>query len=352
MKSVAILIPTIKPGGAEKQATLLATLLDKYYRVDMYLFLGYLAPNPQNIELLRASNVHIHPLEGSLFKKIKTMAASLKENNTEVLFNYLTNCDVMGCIAGNIAGVKRIYGGIRNAHISYYKVIAERIVHNHFTAGTIFNCYSGKREIGSRGLKESKSIVIPNCFPNISVDTTRQDKYIKSIVTVGRFVKQKDYNTAIKAVGILKQTRNDFVFDVIGYGVEEDIIRQWIKEEGVEDNVVLHIRPDNVQDIVKDSDIYLSTSLYEGTSNSIMEALNWSLPVVATNVGDNNHLVIDGVNGFLHPVGDAKGIAMSLSKLLDSVELRNEMGLKSNRNLRDNYSMEIFERRYLQVIEG
>ena len=97
----------------------------------MYLFLGYLAPNPQNIELLRASNVHIHPLEGSLFKKIKTMAASLKENDTEVLFNYLTNCDVMGCIAGNIAGVKRIYGGIRNAHISYYKVIAERIVHNY-----------------------------------------------------------------------------------------------------------------------------------------------------------------------------------------------------------------------------
>ena len=83
-----------------------------------------------------------------------------------------------------------------------------------------------------------------------------------------------------------------------------------------------------------------------------MEALNWSLPVLATNVGDNNHLVIDGVNGFLHPVGDAKGLAMSLSKLLDSVELRNEMGLKSNENLRDNYSMEIFERRYLQVIEG
>ena len=240
---------------------------------------------------------------------------------------------------------------LRN-HTFTQKLLAVCGIEDYFTAGTIFNCYSGKREIGTKGLKESKSIVIPNCFPNISVEITRQDKHIKNIVTVGRFVKQKDYNTAVKAVGILKQTRNDFVFDVIGYGVEEDIIRQWIKEEGVEDNVVLHIRPDNVQDIVKDSDIYLSTSLYEGTSNSIMEALNWSLPVVATNVGDNNHLVIDGMNGFLHPVGDAKGIAMSLSKLLDSVELRNEMGLKSNKNLRDNYSMEIFERRYLQVIEG
>ena len=98
--------------------------------------------------------------------------------------------------------------------------------------------------------------------------------------------------------------------------------------------------------------IYISTSLFEGTSNSIMEALNWSLPVVATNVGDNDHLVIDGVNGYLHPIGDATGLTTSLCKLLDSVELRNKMGVRSNQNLRENYSMEIFEKRYLDLIEG
>ena len=82
-----------------------------------------------------------------------------------------------------------------------------------------------------------------------------------------------------------------------------------------------------------------------------MEAMNWSLPVVATNVGDNNHLVIDGVNGTLHPIGDAKGMAESIANLLNNYELRKEYGLASNKNLRENYSMEIFEKRYLKLIE-
>lgn len=83
-----------------------------------------------------------------------------------------------------------------------------------------------------------------------------------------------------------------------------------------------------------------------------MEALNWSLPVVATNVGDNDHLVIDGENGFLHPIGDVNGIAASLCRLLDSSDLRNKMGQKSNQILRESYSLELFERRYMDLIEG
>lgn len=102
----------------------------------------------------------------------------------------------------------------------------------------------------------------------------------------------------------------------------------------------------------RNADIYISTSFFEGTSNSIMEALNWSLPVVATNVGDNDHLVINGENGFLHPIGDVNGLSASLCLLLDSAKLRNQMGKMSNINLRENYSMEIFEKRYIDLIEG
>ena len=129
-------------------------------------------------------------------------------------------------------------------------------------------------------------------------------------------------------------------------------IREWVEQYGIKDRTDIHIKPNNVSELERNADIYISTSLFEGTSNSIMEALNWSLPVVATNVGDNDHLVIDGVNGYLHPIGDATGLTTSLCKLLDSVELRNQMGVRSNQNLRENYSMEIFEKRYLDLIEG
>lgn len=351
MKNIGIFIPTIKPGGAEKQATLLAVLLDKYYHVDMYLNLGMLEPAQENLDLLGASQVVLHPLNGSTLENIFSLAKLLKKNKTDYLFNYMTNCDVIGCIAGKMARVPHIYGGIRNAYISYSKLLIERIIHNQFTSGSIYNCYSGAREIGGRGFDPTKNIVIPNCFPHILDPRTRSDKGVKHIVTVARYVSQKDYQTALKAIGILAKKRNDFVFDAIGYGVEEQNIRKWIEEYDVEKYVKLHIRPHDVQKIVGDSDIYLSTSLYEGTSNSIMEAMNWSLPVVATNVGDNNYLVQEGQSGFLHSKGDAEGIANSLGKLLDDSELRNRMGEKGNQILLEQYSMELFEKRYIDLIE-
>lgn len=351
-KNIAILIPTINAGGAEKQASLLASLLSKKYKVCVILYSGEAKTNEANVKRLEEANINVIKLVGNTLSKINKLKSILKENNIDCLFNYLTKPNFIGPIAAKKAGVARIYNGIRNSRIDWWKLILERFAHNRYATGTIYNCYSGEEYFSSKGLKKDKAIVIPNCFPNIADPITREDKEIKHIVTVGRFVPQKDYKTIIRTITELKDLRKDFVMDIIGYGEEEQNIRMWIKEFDVEKYINIYIRPNNVQDIVRDADIYLSTSLFEGTSNSIMEALNWSLPVVATNVGDNDHLVIDGKNGYLHPIGDASGMAQSLSSLLDSVKLRNRFGYESNQNLRNNYSVDIFEERYLKLIEG
>lgn len=351
-KNIAILIPTLKAGGAEKQAMLLASQISKKHNVHVIQLSG----NPdvtfqKNLDIIKAADIKMHNLQGGTMAKYKSLKTLLKENNIEILFNYLTKPNFIGAIAAKKAGVKRIYNGIRNSRIDWWKLILERIAHNCYATATIYNCYSGEEYFSSKGLKKEKAIVIPNCFPDIAEPILREDKEEKHIVTVGRFVPQKDYKTIISTIAELAKLRQDFVMDIIGYGEEEQNIRGWIKEFEVEKYINIYIRPNNVQDIVREADIYLSTSLFEGTSNSIMEALNWSMPVVATNVGDNNHLVIDGVNGTLHPIGDAKGMAESIANLLNNYELRKEYGLASNKNLRENYSMEIFEKRYLNLIE-
>ena len=98
------------------------------------------------------------------------------------------------------------------------------------------------------------------------------------------------------------------------------------------------------------ADIYLSTSLFEGTSNSIMEAMNWSIPVVATNVGDNNQLIKDSWNGYLISIGDYKRLSEHLLKLLHDDKLRIEMGIRGNERLH-NYSVERFVENYSKVLE-
>lgn len=348
--NIAILIPTLRQGGAEKQATLLATTLDKHHRVDIYLLYGNEAIAPQNLELLNKSTVNVHHLRGNTVSKILHLKRELICQNTAVLFNYLTSCDVIGGIAGKMAGVKRIYSGIRNTSLEWSKMVADRFIHNHIATGTIYNCHSGATHFTSKGFKESKNIVIPNGFLDIAEPISRDERKIKHVITVGRFVPQKDYKTLIRTISKLKESRQDFVVDIVGYGTEEQNIRTWIDEYGVTDIINIYIRPDNVQEIVRNADIYLSTSLFEGTSNSIMEALNWSLPVVATNVGDNEYLVVDGKNGSLHHIGDYEGMAQALALLLGNIKLRNAYGVMSHRILSDNYSIEMFEHKYIKLL--
>ena len=108
--------------------------------------------------------------------------------------------------------------------------------------------------------------------------------------------------------------------------------------------------PPEFSDYLTKADIYLSTSLFEGLSNSIMEAMEFSLPIVATNVGDNNQLIREGFNGFLAPVKSIKDISARLFELIQDNTKRAEMGANSYNLLKENYSIEVFKQNYIELL--
>lgn len=346
---IAILIPTIKPGGAEKQAALLAATLCEENEVHFVSLWGKKNLSVVVQKFLEDAHVQIHYLSGKNFGKWKEYYQLLKQQKIEIVFNYLTACDVIGAIVEKLAGVNTVFNGIRNSRLAPVKTILEWFAHNLFADYTIYNCQSGAEYFESLGFCKKKNIVIHNCFPDISKPIKRVDKEIKTIITIGRFEPQKDYQTAIKAIAELRKSRQDFVFTIIGHGHIETQIREWVKMYGLTDYTQILIAPSNVQEILKAADIYLSTSLFEGTSNSIMEAMNWSIPVVATNVGDNYVLVEQNVSGFLTPVGDVDGLAKVMKILLSSHQMRLVMGQKGNENLY-NFSLEKFKNNYNEIL--
>lgn len=350
MKQIAIFIPSIKSGGAEKQAVLLAKCLSVHYVVHFIVYHGEMAPYEPNIKILSECQYYtLLNLKGGHWSKIKQFYRILKDNKVECIFNYLTFCDVVGTVIERFAGVNRIYNGIRNSRLPKGKFFTERFIHNYIATATIFNCYSGRDYFGELGFSNKKCLVIPNGFPGIQNPVKRNQSSVPRIITVGRFVQQKDHETAIRAISLLKH--HLFRFLIVGYGNLERNVRNWVNQYHIEDITTIYINPSNTQELIKSADIYLSTSLFEGTSNSIMEAMNWSLPVVATNVGDNNFLVKEEQSGFLHPKGDAEGIANSLERLLADAELRKRMGEMGNAILHEQYSMEQFENRYVDLVE-
>lgn len=347
MSNVAIFIPTLRKGGAEKQAILLANALGEDNKILFILLYPELGIENELLEFVVVSDFELIKLEGPFFKKLYAFYQLLKNKKVDSLFCYLTKPDLLGAIIGRLSGVKHIYQGIRSAFLPKSKIIVEKIA-SFFSSGIIINCYSGKEEFTRKGLK--KIIIIPNCYINPKQYLIREQKKKIGIISVGRFVPDKDYYTALASVAKLRDNFSDFIYTIVGYGELESDIRKWIKEFGLLDNVKIIINPTNIIELLQEADIYLSTSSFEGTSNSIMEALDTSLPVVATKVGDNYMLVEEEENGYLSNVGDSDALAASLLKLVQNYEMRLLKGKKSNELLKSRYSFDIFRSKYLNLI--
>lgn len=350
--NIAIFTPTITAGGAEKQAVILASCMAANHHVSFFVFWGDLPKEQKHIKALNESGVELISLKGSTFKKIIILTRLIKDKKIEVAFNFLTICDGVCCFAEKIAGIQKIFNNIRSSRLPWWKETIERFCSNHWATKTIFNSYCGAEYFGSRGFSDNKLIVIHNCFQKIDSFHERAEKEAITIITVGRFDSAKDYETSIKAVANARLCCPSIHYKIVGHGALETSVRKWVSQYGIQDITEILINPSNIPDLLMDADIFLMTSVYEGTSNAVMEALNASLPVVCTNVGDNAFLVKDGVNGFVHTVADVNSISSSLIKLIQDYSLRILFGRNGNKNLKENFSEKSFTQQYLSLMEN
>ncbi len=350
--NIAIVIPTIEAGGAEKQAIILARCFSTRHTVSFFLFMGNLPKEQKHLDALRQVGVELIPLEGSFIRKTRRLVRELRRRRIEAAFNFLTLCDGAGCYAERKAGVRLIYNGIRSSRMQGWKEAIERFCNNHWATGTVFNSYCAAEYFGNRGFDKSRMNVIQNCFPEIEPFCERAVSETTTIITVGRFDPAKDYETSIKAVAGAYAKCPSIRYMIVGHGQLEQAVRRWVVQYGIAAITDIRINPSGIPDLLRESDIFLTTSLYEGTSNAVMEALNASLPVVCTNVGDNACLVKDGESGFVHSVGDAASITGSLVRLFGNPTLRVSFGRAANRNLRENFSLETFGQRYALLLEA
>ena len=345
-----LFVKNLTSGGAEKQAVLLAKALSQDYDVHFIVY-NAAKVHQKYLDLINeVPEIHLFLNQGEYIHRFRALCSYMRRYGIGLVFSYLTAANLYACLAGRLTGAK-VVCGLRNAELPVQKRLVDRFLTNHMAALTVANCFSGKRNFVRQGFCERKIHVIPNCFEGIAPYKEKQEQKQTNIITVGRFVEQKDYLTAIRSVARAYQTCRDIRFCIIGFGKLEQQIRLWVKKEGIEDITEMLINPDDIPGYLDRADIYLSTSLFEGTSNSIMEAMNANLPVIATDVGDNRYLVKDGVNGFMAEKKDVAALADHIRTLAQDRNQRLRFGENSKNLLREKYSMDTFRDRYIEIIK-
>lgn len=173
------------------------------------------------------------------------------------------------------------------------------------------------------------------------------------IGSIGRLSPVKNQILQIKTLHKLKQKIADVKLLLItGHSPDScDLKKQLLKqadELGVKDSLVLLDFRQDVPELLSIMDVFLSTSLTEGTSLVLLEAMAVGLPLIASDVGGNSKIIENGKNGFLFNLIDEKEIVLLMEKLNMDPFLRKNIGgnaLKSSQN----YSTENMCSKYLEL---
>jgi len=195
---------------------------------------------------------------------------------------------------------------------------------------------------------------VPGSKPRIDACPFPESERLVLFGTVGRMHGVKDQMTLVRAFLRLLEIRPEAADSARLVLVGEGPLRQEallaLREADALHLAWLPGERSDVADILRGLDVFVLPSQAEGISNAILEAMATALPVIATAVGGNPELVVDGSTGRLVPAGDPEAMAAALAEYLDD-RARKSHGAEGLRRVLDRFSLDRMVARYLAVYD-
>ena len=179
----------------------------------------------------------------------------------------------------------------------------------------------GAKEFFS-GKIQNKSKVISNPLNNqIPERCTKSRK--KVIVNWCRLAPQKNLDLLIDAFSKVVKKHPQYKLEIYGEGPEKEPLEKKIIKMGLSEKVFLKGYCNNIYDKVIDAAIFVSSSDYEGISNSMLEAIAMGIPSICTDcpAGGARETIKNGINGILVPVRDEKKLVEAMERLIEDQDL-------------------------------
>jgi glycosyltransferase involved in cell wall biosynthesis len=165
------------------------------------------------------------------------------------------------------------------------------------------------------------------------------------ILTVGRFVPEKNHKILIKSFNILKKSVKSIKLVILGDGPLFNETKEYVLKLGLENSILMPGFSLNTESYFTYADLFVLTSKFEGFGNVIVEALSFGIPVVSTNCPNGPAEILEnGKYGTLVPLDDEEALAeamkLNLFKKIDKEFLIN----RSN-----DFSIEKMSKRYVDL---
>lgn len=170
-----------------------------------------------------------------------------------------------------------------------------------------------------------ENIISPEVIKQLGkqyVDDFSEDKNIFKILSVGRYTEQKGFDNAIKALKVLHDKGyKNIKWYIIGYGEDEELYKELIKKYNLEQSFILLGKKINPYPYMKECDLYVQPSRYEGKAVTVGEARILGKTVLITNYPTAKSQLNNGFDGYITDMS-VDGIVRGIEKLYSDNELR------------------------------
>lgn len=213
-----------------------------------------------------------------------------------------------------------------------------------------------KKEAMKYGLSSDKAWVIhPSVDPDFfrGADIRKSNNNYLNIIITSPLRWVKGYEYALLTIHHLVKKKVPIRFDIIGNGPERLRILFSIQDLNLEKYVFLHgkLPPERVRDKLQKADVFLLSSLSEGISNSVIEAMACELPIVTTDCGGMREAVTDGEEGFVVQVRDIKAMARAIMTLWENPSLRKEMGQAGRKRILKDFTLDQQAEKFIRLYQ-
>jgi glycosyltransferase involved in cell wall biosynthesis len=287
---------------------------------------------------------------------VARLSREFRKWGARIVHSYLFHPNLLGTLGARLARVPVALASKRS--LDTYPKLMHRWACS--VANRLADCVTANAEAVRHHVHEAegcplhKIAVIPN-----GVDLTRfaspGSKTGASVVelpgagpflgSVARLSGKKGQADLIEAAALVLRQRPDATFLLVGDGRLRSELRAQADGLGLNGGVRFLGAFDDPVPILSRMDVFVLSSHMEGMSNALLEAMASGRPVVATRVGGNSEVVVDGVTGFLVPPRDPPRLAEAMLAILSDPARAAAMGAAGRARVEAHYSVGVMVRR-------
>ncbi len=363
---VCWIIPSLDEGGAEKQLCLLAKGIDR----DRFepLVITLTRSGPRKADLV---NNNIPVCEIDKRGKINPLAfirllKAIRRFSPHIVHTWLFSANSYGRFAALWAKVPIILGGERC--VDSWKGASHGIIDRSLakrSTGILTNSSAIADFYAARGIDRQKFHVIPNGVEAPSATSISRSEAAARmgvdprrflVGAVGRLWLQKGHKDMIWAAEMLRVLHENTSLVIIGDGPERQRLEHYSDQVRAAKEIRFAGHRNDVAQLLPHFDLFWNTSLFEGQSNSILEAMQASVPVVASDIPGNRDLIEHEVTGMLFPLSDAGALLKTSTRLIEDPILRRKLAGNAKQRVDNDFSVrkmvERHERLYEQFLKN